>query len=71
VEFRPLSEWLWSGGLSVARGLGGGLSVQADVERSIYSLNTLHRNGDLIEESRETFGSWLMLLRLSWEWKRS
>jgi hypothetical protein len=71
VAFRPLDEWLVSGGVSVARRLGSGLGLQADLERSIFSLDTLHRNGDVIEESRETFGSWQLLLRLSWEWKRS
>jgi len=71
VEFRPLNEWILSGGVSVARPLGAGLGLQADLERSIFSLDTLHRNGNVIEESRETFGSWQLLLRLSWEWKRS
>lgn len=58
VALAPIDEWVAGGGLVARRALSGRWSVGLEIERRVFALDTAHRNGSVIENSRESFGDW-------------
>jgi hypothetical protein len=65
VSFDPITEWTGGLGISARRGVAGGLGLALGLERSWFRLDTTHRAGDEIVESRETFGQWIVRAELT------
>jgi hypothetical protein len=70
VELDPIDTWIGGAGLGLRRSLVRGLEAGLEVDHRIYQLNTAHRDGDTIEERRETFGEWGARLGLGWTSRR-
>jgi hypothetical protein len=67
VNFEPVNEWILGLGAGVERSLAHGIALGMEVERSTFSLDTVHRSGDAIVEDRESFKNWNLRFRLSLE----
>ena len=66
VEYAPISEWEFGYGAQVRTELVRQLAVAVEVGRSAFALDTAHRRGDEIVQSREWFHSWTIQLQISW-----
>lgn len=66
VAFPPVDDWSGALGMAVERDLGRRWNAGAEIERSLFALDTAHRSGDEIVEDRTTFASWNLRVRLSW-----
>jgi hypothetical protein len=66
VDFDPIDEWIFGGGLAARRAIGHVLMAGARVDYHVFGLETAHRNGDVIERDRESFGNWSGRLELSY-----
>ncbi|NOT32934.1 MAG: hypothetical protein HOP12_02055, partial [Candidatus Eisenbacteria bacterium] len=58
VTFAPIAEWIGGGGMSFTRPLAASWRLGLEFERRFFSLDTAHRSGTAIVESREGFGDW-------------
>lgn len=65
VQFEPIDEWTLAYGLGLERDLFGVVALGLHVERLVFSLDTVHRNGGNIEERRERMGNWIGRLSLT------
>jgi hypothetical protein len=66
VDYTPISEWDFGFGLELRADLMNQLAIALQAERSTFALDTAHRRGDEIVESRERFYSWSLRLQLAW-----
>jgi hypothetical protein len=66
VEYAPISEWEFGYGAKVRTELMRRLSVTVEAGRHAFALDTAHRRGDEIVESREWFNSWTVQLNIAW-----
>ncbi len=66
VAFDPIAEWEFGFGAGLRRGVTEHLAVSLDAERSSFALDTAHRRGEEIVESRDWFHSWSLRLQVSW-----
>ena len=66
VDYTPISEWDFGYGLELRTVLMNQLAIALQAERSTFALDTAHRRGDEIVESRERFYSWSLRLQLAW-----
>jgi hypothetical protein len=66
VAFAPVSDWSFSLGLGLEHPLVRGLTAGAEIERSVFLLDTAHRSGTQIVTSRDSFRNWNLRLSLSW-----
>lgn len=66
VAYEPISEWEYGMGAALRSELGAhmALALQADV--TSFSLDTAHRSGDEIVETRERFSTWNLRAQVSW-----
>jgi hypothetical protein len=65
VDFRAVNEWIGGGGLGLRHALPGSWSTGVQVERRVFGLDTAHRNGNVIEQRRESFGEWSVRLEVA------
>jgi hypothetical protein len=65
VDFDPVGEWILGLGAAVERNFAHGLALGLELERSTFSLDTVHRSGEAIQRDRETFKNWNLRFRLS------
>lgn len=68
VAFDSISEWDYGFGLEIRGDLTAQLALALQAEHTSFSLDTAHRNGDEIVESRERFDQWSLRLQASWLW---
>jgi len=66
VEYDPITEWDYGLGLELRGELTEHMALAVQAEGSTFALDTAHRRGDEIVESRERFYSWSLLLHVSW-----
>jgi hypothetical protein len=66
VNFDPISEWQLGTGLEMRRELMRQLALSLQGEGSTFALDTAHRSGSEIVESRERFYNWSLRLQVSW-----
>jgi hypothetical protein len=66
VDFSPISEWSYGLGIEVRGDLTRQLALALQAESTTFALDTAHRRGSEIVESRERFFSWEVGLHLSW-----
>jgi len=66
VRYAPISEWDYGLGAELRRELGGQLALSLQAEWSAFALDTAHRSGAEIVESRERFHSWSLRMQVSW-----
>ena len=65
VNTPPIDEWIAGAGLSLRHHIPGRATLGLSIERSIFRLDTAHRNDDVVIEDRETFGNWTARFELS------
>ena len=58
VALAPIGEWIGSAGVSIERGVTGPWTAGLALDRSLFRLDTAHRNGSEITMQRESFGGW-------------
>ena len=68
ITYQALDEWNPGLGVELRRQLGSGTTVALQVERTAFALDTAHRRGDGIDESRDRFVNWSARLQLAWRW---
>lgn len=66
VDFAPIDEWIGGAGFSLNQGIAGKFSLRAEVESVFFSLDTDHRNGDVIVSERSRFHNWIARASLSY-----
>lgn len=66
VAFDSISEWDYGFGAEIRGALTAQLALALQAEVSSFSLDTAHRSGDEIVESRERFDQWSLRLQLAW-----
>lgn len=66
VRYENWNEWSASGGLALRTALTRAVASSLAIERRVFRIDTAHRQGDAIVESRETFGGWVARIGLSW-----
>ncbi len=66
VRYENWNEWSASGGLALRAGITRALVSSIAIERRAFRIDTAHRQGEAIVESRETFGGWVARAGLSW-----
>lgn len=66
VRYGDWNEWSVAGGLALRAPVTGALESCVALERCAFRLDTAHRQGDAIVESRETFGGWVARAGLTW-----
>jgi hypothetical protein len=68
VAFDSISEWDYGFGAEIRRRLTAQLALALQAERTSFSLDTAHRSGDEIVESRERFDQWSLRVQAAWLW---
>jgi hypothetical protein len=66
VSFDSISEWDYGLGLEIRGDLTSQLALALQADHSSFSLDTAHRSGSEIVESRERFDQWSLRLQVSW-----
>jgi hypothetical protein len=68
VAFDSIAEWDYGFGIEIRGDLTAQLALALQAERSSFSLDTAHRSGDEIVETRERFDQWSLRLQAAWFW---
>ncbi len=68
VAFDSISEWDYGFGIEIRGRLTPQLALALQADRTSFSLDTAHRSGDDIVESRERFDQWSLRLQAAWLW---
>ena len=68
VAYDAISEWDYGVGIEIRGHLTAQLALALQAENTSFSLDTAHRNGDEIVESRERFDQWSLRLQAAWLW---
>jgi len=58
VDLAPIDEWTGGAGLALTRTLASKWNVGIGIDYGRYRLDTAHRDGAVIVNSRESFGQW-------------
>lgn len=66
VDYDPISEWDLGLGLEVRGELMTHVALSLQAESTTFALDTAHRSGNEIVESRDRFYSWSLRLQVSW-----
>lgn len=66
VVYDPISEWEFAYGAQLRGEPTRQLGLAIEAVRSAFALDTAHRRGDEIVQSREWFHSWSIQLSVSW-----
>jgi hypothetical protein len=66
VTFDSVGDWSVAVGLGAEHPIVRGLVAGAEIERSLFFLDTAHRSGSEIVASRDSFSNWNLRLSLSW-----
>ncbi len=66
VTLAPVHEWVAGAGMALERRLSARWSMDLEVEHRWFGLDTAHRAGEDLVESRERFGTWDV--RVGWNW---
>ncbi len=67
VAYDPVSEWDFGFGLEIRGRLTRQVALALQADGSSFSLDTAHRRGSEIIESRERFTSWGLRLKACWQ----
>jgi hypothetical protein len=68
VAFESIDEWDYGLGVEIRGDLTAQLALGLQAEWTSFSLDTAHRRGDEIVESRERFDQWSLRAQVSWSW---
>jgi hypothetical protein len=66
VEFDPINEAVFGLGAGVSKEVAPRWAIGLGAERTLFGLDTAHRRGDDIVETRESFGDWNVRMELTW-----
>jgi hypothetical protein len=66
VVYDPISEWEFGYGAQLRGEMTRQLALAIEAGRSSFALDTAHRRGDEIVQSREWFHGWSVQLSVSW-----
>jgi hypothetical protein len=66
VDYEPITEWEAGLGLELRAELTQQLYMSVQGEGMTFSLDTAHRSGSEIVESRERFVTWSLRMQVSW-----
>jgi hypothetical protein len=66
VAFEPISEWEYGVGTSLRGELGAHMALALQADLTSFALDTAHRRGDEIVETRERFSAWNLRAQVSW-----
>ena len=66
VDFAPVDEPVFGGGLTLRRPLGAAWAAALGAEASTFALDTSHRQGQRIVHERERFWNWSLRLAVTW-----
>ena len=66
VVYEPISEWEFGYGAQLRGEPTKHLALAIEAGRSAFALDTAHRRGDEIIQSREWFHGWNIQLQISW-----
>ncbi len=66
VDFAPVDEPVYGGGLTLRRPLGPAWAAALGAEASTFALDTSHRAGQQIVQERERFWNWSLRLAVTW-----
>ncbi|MGH7731090.1 MAG: hypothetical protein ACRENJ_07555 [Candidatus Eiseniibacteriota bacterium] len=58
VDLAPVGAWIGGAGLALRREVVAGWTAGLGVEARVFSIDTAHRAGNVIVNTRETFGDW-------------
>jgi hypothetical protein len=64
VAFDPIDEWCYGFGIAFRRDLARHLALGLQLDGTGFQLDTSHRNGSEIVESRESFVNWSLCVAL-------
>lgn len=64
VSFDPIDEWCYGAGIAFRRDLARHLALGLQLDGTGFQLDTSHRNGSEIVESRESFINWSLSLAI-------
>jgi hypothetical protein len=64
VSFDPITEWCYGFGIGFRRDVARHLALGLQLDQTGFRLDTAHRNGNEIVESRESFSNWSLSLEL-------
>ncbi|HET6462248.1 MAG TPA: hypothetical protein VFH33_00485 [Candidatus Krumholzibacteria bacterium] len=64
VSFDPIDEWCYGAGIAFRRDLARHLALGLQLDGTGFQLDTAHRNGSEIVESREGFVNWSLSVAL-------
>lgn len=64
VSFDAITEWCYGFGIAFRRDLARHLALGLQLDQTAFRLDTAHRSGDEIVESRESFSNWSLSLAL-------
>ncbi|HXV13731.1 MAG TPA: hypothetical protein VEC56_05955 [Candidatus Krumholzibacteria bacterium] len=68
VAFDSISEWDYGFGIEIRGAVTAQLALALQAEHTSFSLDTAHRNGDEIVETRERFDQWSLRVQAAWLW---
>jgi hypothetical protein len=66
VVYEPIAEWDYGLGAALRGELGSHMALALQADLTSFSLDTAHRRGDEIVESRERFSTWNLRAQVSW-----
>jgi hypothetical protein len=66
VTYDPISEWEYGLGAALRGELGPHMALALQADLTSFSLDTAHRRGDAIVETRERFSTWDLRAQISW-----
>jgi hypothetical protein len=68
VAFDSIAEWDYGVGIEIRGRPTAQLALALQAEHTSFSLDTAHRNGDEIVETRERFDQWSLRVQAAWLW---
>lgn len=66
VAYEPITEWDYGVGAAIRGELGAHMALALQADLTSFSLDTAHRRGDEIVETRERFSTWNLRAQASW-----
>jgi hypothetical protein len=71
VDLAPLDQWIAGGGLGMERIVARHWAVSLEADDEVFALDTAHRNGAAIQNTRTSFGEWTARFELArrFDWR--